>query len=84
MPSPYVYPLCLHVCTAVFVLILTVLKLSSDLLDCPSIVYNAEKMFLLRVHSEVKDFSKILASVYSCRGLCASVGGIELVTVTVP
>lgn len=67
MPSPCVYSLCLHVCTTVFVKVLTVLKLGSDLLDCPSIVYNAEISFWLRVRSEVKGFG---TAVDFCRGLC--------------
>lgn len=51
--------------------VLTVLKLGSDLLDCPSIVYNAEESFWLRVRSEVKGFGTAED--------CASTGGSELV-----
>lgn len=66
--------------------ILTVLKLGSDLLECPSIVYNAEESFWLRVRSEVKGFgtAELCLQVISAKD-CASTGGSNLVvTLTVP
>lgn len=67
-------------------IILTVLKLGSDLLDCPSIVYNAEKSFWLRVRSEVKGFgSTELCLQFISAKDCASKGGSKLaVTLRVP